>query len=239
VHTPKEAHTQVADSVATRAALSAPKKKAEGLAAVHKGDSATAPQKADFHVNDTSGDQSTESVAESSSITYEEHSGDQSTENAPDSSAVTYEEHSADQSTENAPEGSAVTYEEHSADQSTENAPEGSGVTYEEHAADQSTEGYGAGYGEEECKSLGFFPFLVLRLRVLLSFSVLADPIGSFVPIRRRGRRGRIRGGRGGLVISSPFFSYFSKKSGVDRLIGCFYSIKSSEVARNTVVVVV
>eukprot|EP01119_Soliformovum_irregulare_P021784 TRINITY_DN731_c0_g1_i1.p1 TRINITY_DN731_c0_g1~~TRINITY_DN731_c0_g1_i1.p1 ORF type:complete len:190 (+),score=36.04 TRINITY_DN731_c0_g1_i1:444-1013(+) len=122
-HTPKVKATAVTDSVATKAALAAPKKES-GVRGIHKADPKVAPQNSgDFSVNQSG--------------------ADQSTENAPESSSISYESHNADQSTENAPENSNISYDSYNADQSTENNPDDSHVQYETYNADQSTEGYG------------------------------------------------------------------------------------------------
>eukprot|EP01116_Phalansterium_solitarium_P002412 TRINITY_DN1241_c0_g1_i1.p1 TRINITY_DN1241_c0_g1~~TRINITY_DN1241_c0_g1_i1.p1 ORF type:complete len:217 (-),score=47.40 TRINITY_DN1241_c0_g1_i1:113-763(-) len=122
-HTPTPKATAVADSVAVKAALNAPKKKAEGLSTAHRGARETAPGTADFTVNDTNVDQSTENAPEESHIAYEASSGDQSTENNPEESQITYDSAGGDQSTENDPAASGIVYEESNYDQSTENAP--------------------------------------------------------------------------------------------------------------------
>jgi len=144
-HTPKPKATSVTDSVATKAALNAPKKTAEGLSIAHRGARELAPASTgDFTVNNSSVDQSTENAPEESGITYEARSGDQSTENAPEDSGIHYDAHSGDQSTENAPEESGIHYEQAAYDQSTE------GQQYEEQQQQYEGEGGHTEYTEQE-----------------------------------------------------------------------------------------
>jgi len=124
-HTPTVKATAVVDSVQLKAALNAPKKKAEGLSTAHRGDKHLEPQSTgDFTPIDSSIDQSTENAPIDTHIIYEAHSGDQSTENTPEDSGIHYETSAYDQSTENQPSDSTVTYDQHSHDQSTENDPQ-------------------------------------------------------------------------------------------------------------------
>lgn len=149
-HTPTPKATAVADSVSVKAALNAPKKKAEGLSTAHRGDAKLAPASTgDFTPIDSSIDQSTENAPEESHIHYEAASGDQSTENAPEESQITYDSASGDQSTESQPEESGIVYEQGSYDQSTGQEEAEYQQEYQPEAAEYQPEEAAAEYEQQ------------------------------------------------------------------------------------------